>query len=87
VQGGTAATLDAGRVLRRRLTITGSTLRARSVEFKSAIARELRSKVWGWFTSGIVKPVVFRVFPAEQAGVAHALMESNVHVGKLVLSW
>jgi hypothetical protein len=87
VQGGTAATLDAGRVLRRRLTITGSTLRARSVEFKSAIARELRSKVWGWFTSGIVKPVVFRVFPAERAGMAHALMESNVHVGKLVLSW
>jgi NADPH2:quinone reductase len=87
VQGGTAATLDAGRVLRRRLTITGSTLRARSVEFKSAIARELRSKVWDWFARGIVKPVVFQVFPAEQAAAAHALMESNRHVGKLVLSW
>jgi NADPH2:quinone reductase len=87
VQGGTAASLDAGRVLRRRLTITGSTLRARSVEFKSAIARELRSKVWAWFTSGIVKPVVFRVFPAHQAASAHALMESNGHIGKLVLSW
>ena len=87
VQGGTAATLDAGRVLRRRLTITGSTLRARSVEFKSAIARELRSKVWDWFARGIVKPVVFRVFPADQAAAAHALMESNRHIGKLVLSW
>jgi len=87
VQGGTAATLDAGRVLRRRLTITGSTLRARSVEFKSAIARELRSKVWDWLACGIVKPVVFQVFPAEQAAAAHALMESNRHVGKLVLSW
>ena len=87
VQGGTAAALDAGRVLRRRLTITGSTLRARSVEFKSAIARELRAKVWDWFACGIVKPVVFRVFPAEQAAAAHALMESNRHIGKLVLSW
>jgi NADPH2:quinone reductase len=87
VQGGTAASLDAGRVLRRRLTITGSTLRARSTEFKSAIARELRSKVWDWFTGGIVKPVVFRVFPAHQAAAAHAVMESNVHIGKLVLSW
>ena len=87
VQGGTAATLDAGRVLRRRLTITGSTLRARSVEFKSAIARELRSKVWDWFARGIVKPVVFRVFPADQAAAAHTLMESNRHIGKLVLSW
>jgi hypothetical protein len=87
VQGGTAASLDAGRVLRRRLTITGSTLRARSVEFKSAIARELRSKVWDGFTGGIIKPVVFRVFPAHQAAAAHALMESNGHIGKLVLSW
>jgi NADPH2:quinone reductase len=87
VQGGTAASLDAGRVLRRRLTITGSTLRARSIEFKSAIARELRLKVWDWFACGIVKPVVFRVFPAHQAAAAHALMESNRHIGKLVLSW
>lgn len=87
VQGGTAASLDAGRVLRRRLTITGSTLRTRSVEFKSAIARELRSKVWDWFACGIVKPVIFRVFPAGQAAAAHALMESNRHIGKLVLSW
>lgn len=87
VQGGKSASFDAAEVMRRRLTITGSTLRSRSVEFKSAIARELRSKVWGWLASGVVKPVVFGVFPAFQAANAHALMESNRHIGKLVLSW
>lgn len=87
VQGGSAAQFDAGRLLMRRLTITGSTLRARSVEFKSAIARELRSTVWGWIESKQVKAVVFKVFPAAQAAQAHALMESNQHIGKLVLSW
>ncbi len=87
VQGGIASQFDAGRLLMRRLTITGSTLRARSVEFKSAIARELRSTAWCWIESRLVKPVVFRIFPAAQASEAHALMESNQHVGKLVLSW
>lgn len=87
VQGGSAAQFDAGRLLMRRLTITGSTLRARSVEFKSAIARELRSTVWGWIESKRVRAVVFKVFPAAQAAQAHALMESNQHIGKLVLSW
>lgn len=87
VQGGSAAQFDAGRLLMRRLTITGSTLRARSVEFKSAIARELRTTVWGWIESKQVKAVVFKVFPAAQAAQAHALMESNQHIGKLVLSW
>lgn len=87
VQGGSAAQFDASRLLMRRLTITGSTLRARSVEFKSAIARELRSTAWRWIESRLVKPVVFRIFPAAQASEAHALMESNQHVGKLVLSW
>jgi NADPH2:quinone reductase len=87
VQGGKSASFDAARLMLRRLTITGSTLRARSVEFKSAIARELRSKAWGWLASGAVKPVVFGVFPAQQAADAHALMESNRHIGKLVLSW
>ena len=87
VQGGIASQFDAGRLLLRRLTITGSTLRARSVEFKSAIARELRSTAWRWIESRLVKPVVFRIFPAAQASEAHALMESNQHIGKLVLSW
>ena len=87
VQGGRQATFDAAALLTRRLTITGSTLRARSVAFKSAIARELRATAWRWIESRLVKPVVFKVFPAAQAAQAHALMESSQHVGKLVLSW
>lgn len=87
VQGGTAASLDAGLVLRRRLTITGSTLRARPVAFKAAIARALRTQVWPLLTEGVVAPVVYSVFPAGQAAEAHALMESNQHVGKIVLTW
>jgi len=87
VQGGVEAHIDAGAVLRRRLTITGSTLRPRSVAFKTSIAQSLRAHVWPWLANGAVKPVVFRVFPAEQAAQAHALMESNQHIGKLVLAW
>ncbi len=87
VQGGTEAQFDAGAVLRRRLTITGSTLRPRPVAFKGAIAANLRRTVWPWIESGEVKPVVFRVFPAAEAAQAHALMESNQHIGKLVLVW
>ena len=87
VQGGTEAQVDAGAVLRRRLTITGSTLRPRPVAFKAAIAAALRAKVWPWIEAGIVKPVIHQVFPAGQAAQAHALMESNQHIGKLVLQW
>ncbi len=87
VQGGTKAEIDAGQVLRRRLTVTGSTLRPRPVAFKSAIAQALRGKVWPWLEAGRVKPVIFKVFPAAEAAAAHALMESNQHVGKLVLQW
>jgi len=87
VQGGTAAQIDAGAVLRRRLNITGSTLRPRSVAFKTAIAQSLRRHAWPWLASGQVKPVIHQVFPAEQAAAAHALMETNQHIGKLVLTW
>jgi NADPH2:quinone reductase len=87
VQGGVEAQIDAGAVLRRRLTITGSTLRPRSVEFKTAIARSLRERVWPWLATGRVKCVIHQVFPAAQAAQAHALMESNQHIGKLVLVW
>ena len=87
VQGGVDAQIDAGLVLRRRLLITGSTLRPRPVSFKSAIAASLRRSVWPWLDAGTVKPVIFKVFPAEQAAAAHTLMESNQHIGKLVLSW
>ena len=87
VQGGVDAHIDAGLVLRRRLTITGSTLRPRPIAFKSAIAASLRKTVWPWLDQGRVKAVIHQVFPAAEAAAAHTLMESNRHIGKLVLQW
>jgi len=87
VQGGSKSEFNAGLVLRRRLTITGSTLRPRPVAFKGAIAQALRARVWPWLESGRVKPVIHSVFQAAEAARAHALMESNQHVGKIVLTW
>lgn len=87
VQGGVESGFDAGLVLRRRLTITGSTLRPRPVAFKAAIARALRENVWPWIEAGRVRPVIFKTFEAADAAQAHALMESNQHVGKIVLTW
>ncbi len=87
VQGGVDAQIDAGVVLRKRLTITGSTLRPRPLAFKSAIAAALHATVWPWIESGAIRPVIFKVFPAAQAAAAHTLMESNEHIGKLVLEW
>ncbi|MCP3720130.1 NAD(P)H-quinone oxidoreductase [Paraburkholderia sp. CNPSo 3281] len=85
--GGSKAELNMGEILRRRLTVTGSTLRARSAEFKAQIAQELKAKVWPLIEEGRIKPVVFRVFPAAQAAEAHALMESSEHIGKIMLDW
>lgn len=87
VQGGVKADIDAGLVLRRRLTITGSTLRPRSTAFKAALARSLRDKVWPLIEAGHIRPVIYRELPAAQAAQAHALMESNQHIGKIVLTW
>ncbi len=87
VQGGIKSAFNAGLVLRRRLTITGSTLRPRSVAFKGAIAQALRERVWPLLASGQVRPVIHRTFPAADAAKAHALMESNQHIGKIVLTW
>ena len=87
VQGGTRSQVDAGLVLRKRLTLTGSTLRARPVAFKSAIAASLRDKVWPLLAARQVVPVIQDVFPADQAAQAHAAMEAGHHVGKLMLSW
>lgn len=83
--GGRTGTLDMGQVLHRRLTVTGSTLRPRSVEFKAEIATNLRKHVWPLLESGKVKPVVYQVFPLSQASDAHALMEARTHVGKIIL--
>ncbi|WP_067067095.1 NAD(P)H-quinone oxidoreductase [Roseateles chitosanitabidus] len=87
VQGGVKAEFDAGQVLRRRLTITGSTLRPRPIEFKAGIARALRERVWPLLASRAIVPVVYKQLPASEAAAAHALMESGEHVGKIVLSW
>ena len=87
VQGGVQSTFDAGLVLRRRLTITGSTLRPRSVAFKGAIAQALRERVWPLLAAGVVRPVIHRTFAAADAAQAHALMESSQHTGKIVLTW
>ncbi len=87
VQGGIQSEFNAGLVLRRRLTITGSTLRPRSVAFKAAIARSLREHVWPLLATGAVRPVIHSTFAAADAAQAHALMESNQHTGKIVLTW
>lgn len=95
VQGGVQSEINAGLVLRKRLTVTGSTLRPRSLAFKEAIAKACRAKVWPVIEAGRFKPVVHSVFAAVDplhasgsgASQAHALMESNQHVGKIVLSW
>jgi NADPH2:quinone reductase len=83
--GGARAEIDLGQVLRRRLTVTGSTLRPRPVAFKAQIARELRERVWPLIEAGTIRPVIYRSFPLEQAAAAHALMESSAHVGKIML--
>ena len=95
VQGGVNSAFNAGMVLRRRLTITGSTLRPRSVAFKTDIAQSLFKTVWPWMASGRIKPVIHSVFNAvaaeggwpSGAAQAHALMESNQHIGKIVVTW
>ncbi|MCU6433060.1 NAD(P)H-quinone oxidoreductase [Undibacterium sp. Jales W-56] len=83
--GGAKAEVDLAQVLRRRLSISGATLRPRSVEFKGAIARNLREKIWPLLESGQIKPVIYQVFPLADAARAHALMESSSHVGKIML--
>jgi putative PIG3 family NAD(P)H quinone oxidoreductase len=84
--GQTTASIDLGDVLRRRLTITGSTLRVRTVEQKRAIAEALHREVWPLLDAGRVKPVVYRTFPLAEAAAAHRLMESSEHIGKIVLT-
>jgi NADPH:quinone reductase len=87
VQGGTKSAFDVGLVLRKRLAITGSTLRPRSLPYKTALAQDLARTVWPLVEAGRIKPVIHQVFTAERAADAHALMESSTHVGKIVLTW
>jgi NADPH2:quinone reductase len=83
--GGGKATVPLGQILIRRLTVTGSTLRPRPVEFKAKIAEALRERVWPLLDAGVIKPVIYQTFPLAEAAQAHALMESSSHVGKIVL--
>jgi len=79
--------IDLAQVMRKRLIITGSMLRSREIEFKSAIARSLEQHIWPLLASGKIKPVIHAVFPAQEAVKAHTLMESSEHVGKIILNF
>jgi NADPH2:quinone reductase len=83
--GGSRATLDLMDVLVRRLSITGSTLRPRAVEFKTAVANALREKVWPLIDAGKIRPVIYKTFMLAQTSAAHELIESGQHIGKIVL--
>lgn len=87
VQGGARSEIDAALLLRKRIVVSGSTLRPRSVAYKTRIAQALRTRVWPLIAQGRVRPVIHRVFDAGDAAQAHALMESSTHVGKIVLRW
>jgi NADPH2:quinone reductase len=86
-QGGNSSQIDAGLLLRKRIALTGSTLRPRSIAYKTRLAQALRDRVWPLIEKGVVQPVIHRVFDAADAAQAHALMESSAHVGKIVLRW
>ena len=86
-QGGNSSQIDSGLLLRKRIALTGSTLRPRSIAYKTRLAQALRERVWPLIEKGSVKPVIHRVFDAADAAQAHALMESSTHVGKIVLRW
>jgi NADPH2:quinone reductase len=83
---GVKTELDVNELMRRRLTLTGSTLRPRPIAFKGAIAASLRNRIWPLIEAGKIRPVIYKAFPLEQAAEAHRLMESSVHIGKIVLT-
>jgi NADPH:quinone reductase-like Zn-dependent oxidoreductase len=83
---GSRAEIDWRFVMMKRQTITGSTMRASPHERKAEIARALRERVWPMVESGVVKPMIYRVFPLDEAPAAHALMESSRHIGKIMLA-
>jgi len=84
--GGANAEINMGRILRKRLTLLGSTLRPQTTEEKKAIADNLRTEVWPLMDAGQVKPNIYKTFPLEKASEAHQLMESSMHMGKIILT-
>ena len=85
VQHGSTAEIAVSDIMRRRLTLTGSTLRPRSVEFKTMVADEIASTVWPFVEGGRLRPVIDSTFPLAEAAAAHARMDAPDHVGKTVL--
>ncbi len=83
---GNKSEVDLNEIMRKRLQITGSTLRPRTVEFKGAVAKSLREKIWPLVEAGRIKPVLYKTFPLAQASEAHKLMETSQHIGKIVLT-
>ena len=83
---GNKTEIDLNEVMRKRLQITGSTLRPRTIEFKGQVAKSLREKVWPLVDTGRIKPVIYKTFPLAEASEAHKLMESSAHIGKIVLT-
>ena len=86
IMGGSKSEVNTGQILRRRLTITGSTLRPRPVAFKREIAKQLFEQVWPIMNQGALKPVIYKTYSLDQASEAQRLMESSEHVGKIVLT-
>jgi NADPH:quinone reductase-like Zn-dependent oxidoreductase len=86
VQQGAETTVNLARIMQKRLTVTGSTMRPRPVAEKGAIAKELREQVWPLLESGAVKVLVDRVFPLAEAAGAHRYLESGAHIGKVILA-
>jgi putative PIG3 family NAD(P)H quinone oxidoreductase len=84
--GGSRAEINLNAILPKRLTLTGSTLRARTIAQKAAVAQAVREHVWPLFESKRVHPVIFKTFPLAEASEAHRLMETSSHVGKIVLT-
>ena len=84
--GGVRSEIDCNQILRRRLTITGSTLRPRPLAFKADIARALRERVWPLLEQGAIKPIIHATFKMEEAAAAHAMMEAGENIGKIILT-
>ena len=84
--GGNKSTFDSSELMRRRLTITGSTLRPRPLAFKGLIAKALQLHVWPLLTAGKIKPIIHCTLPLEQAAKGHAMMEAGEQIGKIILT-
>jgi putative PIG3 family NAD(P)H quinone oxidoreductase len=86
VQGGAEATLNLARIMMGRLTVTGSTLRPRSADEKARLTAAVEARVWPWIEAGLIKPIIDKTFPLNEAAAAHAYLEAGEHLGKVMLT-